>query len=162
MHLAAADRGLHGHVPARPRYTTPHIRFLFIAPQFRTGLPSDPVSRQRPCPSPCLRLCSPDRRTFTYEVTRHARRTRRANRLAKATLWQVQRPKGASLSAMLCLHRNTRSAKLIGCIYGNDKYKYPEQSNTGDIKPFRQADKLEGTINAPQYFPIPNPAPLFF
>ena len=52
-----ADGGLRGHVPARPGCITPHIRFLFIAPQFRIGLPSDPASRRRPCPSPCLRLC---------------------------------------------------------------------------------------------------------
>jgi hypothetical protein len=52
-----ADGGLRSHVPARPRYITPHIRFLFIVPQFRIGLPSDPASRRRPCPSPCLRLC---------------------------------------------------------------------------------------------------------
>ena len=52
-----ADGGLRGHVPARPECITPHIRFLFIAPQFRIGLPSDPASRRRPCPSPCLRLC---------------------------------------------------------------------------------------------------------
>ena len=52
-----ADGGLHGHVPARPGCITPRIRFLFIAPQFRIGLPPDPTSRRRPCPSPCLRLC---------------------------------------------------------------------------------------------------------
>ena len=52
-----ADGGLRGHVPARPGCITPHIRFLFIAPQLRIGLPPDPASRQRPCPSPCLRLC---------------------------------------------------------------------------------------------------------
>ena len=52
-----ADGGLRGHVPARPGCITPHIRFLFIAPQFRIGLPSDPASRRRPCLSPCLRLC---------------------------------------------------------------------------------------------------------
>ncbi len=52
-----ADGGLCGHVPTRPGCITPHIRFLFIAPQFRIGLPSDPASRRRPCPSPCLRLC---------------------------------------------------------------------------------------------------------
>ena len=52
-----ADGGLRGHVPARPGCITPHIRFLFIVPQFRIGLPSDPASRRRPCPSPCLRLC---------------------------------------------------------------------------------------------------------
>ena len=52
-----ADGGLRGHVPTRPGCITPQIRFLFIAPQFRIGLPSDPASRRRPCPSPCLRLC---------------------------------------------------------------------------------------------------------
>jgi len=52
-----ADGGLRGHVPARPGCITPHIRFLFIVPQFRIELPSDPASRRRPCPSPCLRLC---------------------------------------------------------------------------------------------------------
>ena len=52
-----ADGGLCGHVPARPGCITPHIRFLFIVPQFRIELPSDPASRRRPCPSPCLRLC---------------------------------------------------------------------------------------------------------
>ena len=40
-----ANGGLRGHVPARPRCTTPHIRFLFIAPQLRVQLPSDPTSR---------------------------------------------------------------------------------------------------------------------
>ena len=52
-----ADGGLRSHVPARPRCITPHIRFLFIAPQLRIGLPPDLASRRRPCPSPCLRLC---------------------------------------------------------------------------------------------------------
>ena len=52
-----ADGGLRGHVPARPGCTTPHIRFLFIAPQLWIQLPSDPASRQRPCRSPSLRLC---------------------------------------------------------------------------------------------------------
>lgn len=56
-YIPAADGGLRGHVPARPGCTTPSIRFLFVAPQFRIGLPSDPASRRRPCPSPCLRLC---------------------------------------------------------------------------------------------------------
>jgi len=32
-------------LPARPGCITPHIRFLFIAPQFWIGLPSDPISR---------------------------------------------------------------------------------------------------------------------
>ena len=51
-----ANGGLRGHVPARPRCTTPHIRFLFIAPQLRVQLPSDPASRRRPCRFPNLRL----------------------------------------------------------------------------------------------------------
>jgi hypothetical protein len=51
-----ADGGLCGHGPARPRHTTPHIRFLFVAPRVWMGLPSDPASRRRPCPSPSLRL----------------------------------------------------------------------------------------------------------
>lgn len=46
-----------GHVPARPSASRLPIRFLFIAPQLRIGLPSDPASRRRPCPSPCPRLC---------------------------------------------------------------------------------------------------------
>ncbi len=52
-----ADGGLCGHVPTRPEYVTPYIGFLFIAPRFRVGLPSDPASRQRPCPFTNLRLC---------------------------------------------------------------------------------------------------------
>jgi hypothetical protein len=53
-----ADGGLGGHVPARPRCITPHIRFLFIAPRFRLGLPPHPASRRRTCPLTNLRLCS--------------------------------------------------------------------------------------------------------
>ena len=52
-----ADGGLRSHVPARPRCITPNIRFLFIAPQFRVRLLSDPASRRRPCRFPSLRLC---------------------------------------------------------------------------------------------------------
>ena len=55
-HAPVADGGLRGHVPTRPGRTTPPIRFLFVAPRFRIGLPSDPASRRRPCPSPSLRL----------------------------------------------------------------------------------------------------------
>jgi hypothetical protein len=55
-HAPVADGGLRGHVPTRPGRTTPHIRFLFVAPRIRIGLPPDPVSRRRPCPSPPLRL----------------------------------------------------------------------------------------------------------
>jgi hypothetical protein len=55
-HAPFADGGLRGHVPTRPERTTPHIRFLFVAPRFWIGLPPDLASRRRPCPSPCLRL----------------------------------------------------------------------------------------------------------
>jgi len=44
------------HVPAGPEPATPRIRFLFVAPCFRVGLPSDPASRRRPCPFASLRL----------------------------------------------------------------------------------------------------------
>ena len=40
-HAPLADGGLRGHVPTRPGRTTPHIRFLFVAPRFRIGLPPD-------------------------------------------------------------------------------------------------------------------------
>ena len=53
----SADGGLRGHVPARPRCITPHIRFLFVAPRFRLGLPPHPASRRRTCPLADLRLC---------------------------------------------------------------------------------------------------------
>lgn len=55
--IPAADGGLRGYVPARPGGITPHIRFLFVTPQLRVQLPSDPASRQRPCRFPSLRLC---------------------------------------------------------------------------------------------------------
>ena len=37
-----ADGGLGGHVPTGPGCITPHIRFLFIVPRFRLGLPPHP------------------------------------------------------------------------------------------------------------------------
>ena len=43
--IPIADGGLNGHVPTGPEYVTPHIEFLFIAPRFCLGLPSDPTSR---------------------------------------------------------------------------------------------------------------------
>ena len=52
----AVDRGLGGHVPAGPECITPHIRFLFIVPRFRLGLPPHPASRRRTCPLANLRL----------------------------------------------------------------------------------------------------------
>ena len=52
----AVDRGLRGHVPAGPECITPHIRFLFIAPRFRLGLPPHLASRRRTCPLANLRL----------------------------------------------------------------------------------------------------------
>jgi hypothetical protein len=57
--IPIADGGLRGHVPTRPGYVTPPIGFLFIAPRFCFGLPSDPASRQRPCPFANLRLGRP-------------------------------------------------------------------------------------------------------
>ena len=51
-----ADGRLHGHVPTGLSYVTPHIQFLSVAPQLCVGLPSDPASRQRPCPFANLRL----------------------------------------------------------------------------------------------------------
>ena len=55
--IPIADGGLNGHVPTGPGYVTPHIGFLFVVPRFCVGLPSDPASRQRPCPFANLRLC---------------------------------------------------------------------------------------------------------
>jgi hypothetical protein len=55
-HIPKADGGLCCHVPARPGCTTPRIGLLFVALHFWIGLPSDPASRRRPCPSPNLRL----------------------------------------------------------------------------------------------------------
>jgi len=52
-----ADGGLGGHVPTGPECATPHIRFLFIVPRFRLGLPPHPASRRRTCPLANLRLC---------------------------------------------------------------------------------------------------------
>ncbi len=52
-----ADGGLGGHVPTGPGCITPPIRFLFIAPRFRLGLPPHPASRRRTCPLANLRLC---------------------------------------------------------------------------------------------------------
>ncbi len=51
-----ANGRLNGHMPTGLNYVTPYIQFLFVAPQFRVELPSDPASRQRPCPSANLRL----------------------------------------------------------------------------------------------------------
>ena len=50
------DGGLDGHAPAGPECITPHIRFLFIVPRFRLGLPPHPASRRRTCPLANLRL----------------------------------------------------------------------------------------------------------
>jgi hypothetical protein len=50
------DGGLCGCVPTRPERTTPHIRFVSLAPHIRSTLPSDPASRRRPCASLVLRL----------------------------------------------------------------------------------------------------------
>ena len=44
-HAPRENGGLRGHVPARPKRATPQIRFVYLAPRFRIGLPSDPTSR---------------------------------------------------------------------------------------------------------------------
>ena len=54
--IPVVDGRLRGHVPAGLEYVTPHIQFLFVAPRFCVGLPSDLASRQRPCPFASLRL----------------------------------------------------------------------------------------------------------
>ena len=41
-HTPIVDGGLRGHVPTRPGCTTPHIRFLFVAPHLWIGLPPGP------------------------------------------------------------------------------------------------------------------------
>ncbi len=41
-HTPIVDGGLRCHVPTRPRCTTPHIRFLFVAPHLWIGLPPSP------------------------------------------------------------------------------------------------------------------------
>ena len=55
-HAPRENGGLRSYVPARPERATPQIRFVYLAPRFWIGLPSDPTSRWRPCPSPSLRL----------------------------------------------------------------------------------------------------------
>jgi hypothetical protein len=44
-HSPFVDGGLCGGVPTRPDCTTPHIRFVSLAPHLRSTRPSDPTSR---------------------------------------------------------------------------------------------------------------------
>jgi hypothetical protein len=44
-HAPTVDGGLCCRVPARPERTTPHLRFVSLAPHVRSTLPSDPTSR---------------------------------------------------------------------------------------------------------------------
>ena len=44
-HAPRENGGLRGYVPARPERATPQIRFVYLAPRFWIGLPSDPTSR---------------------------------------------------------------------------------------------------------------------
>lgn len=82
--------GAEPHVPTRPGCITPPIRFLFIAPQFRIGRTDRPrlaatlLPFSLPSAGAAIRLRKPGHRTFTYEVTRHARRTRRSHRRCAA------------------------------------------------------------------------------
>jgi len=76
-------------VPARPGGTTPPIRFLFVAPRFWIGLPSDPPHDD------ALALFLPSARrkpgvgAFTPQVLCHARHTRRNQRWLEAIRWIV-------------------------------------------------------------------------
>ena len=72
----AVDEGLRGHVPARPERATPQIRFVYLVPRFRLGLPPHPASRRRTCPLANLRLYMPGTGTFTRLDSCHARHTR--------------------------------------------------------------------------------------
>ena len=81
----AVDRGLGGHVPAGPECITPHIRFLFIVPRFRLGLPPHPASRRRTCPLASLRLYKPGTGTFTRLDSCHARHTRLSSAAAEGS-----------------------------------------------------------------------------
>ena len=85
MHPTAADGGLRGHVPARPEYITPHIRFLFIVPQFGLGFLQTPPRGDALALLLAFGSAKPGRRTCTYEVTRHARRTRSVSRQSMTT-----------------------------------------------------------------------------
>ena len=52
-----AEGGLRCSVPARPGWTTPHIWFLFVAPQFWNQASFRPHLAVTPLPYPSLRLC---------------------------------------------------------------------------------------------------------
>src|SRR5688572_33314649 len=52
-----AEGGLRCSVPARPGWTTPHIWFLFVAPQFWNQASFRPHLAMTPLPYPSLRLC---------------------------------------------------------------------------------------------------------
>jgi hypothetical protein len=74
------DGGLRGGVPTRPERTTPHIRFVFVAPRVWIGLPPDPTSRWTllPFSSPSAPR-TPGTRTFTSLVLCHAWHTRESS-----------------------------------------------------------------------------------
>ena len=82
-------------------------------PAVRIGLPSDPASRRRPCPSPCLRLRIPGRRTYTDEVTHHVRLTRKSEGLrafaqsfSTAGLGDIYLPLSANAARLLSVDFN--------------------------------------------------------
>ena len=55
--IPIAEGGLRCSVPARPGWTTPHIWFLFVAPQFWNQASFRPHLAVTPLPYPSLRLC---------------------------------------------------------------------------------------------------------
>jgi len=99
--LRLVDRGLRGHVPARPECITPRIRFLFIALRFRLGLPLHLASRRRTCPLASLRLYKPGTGTFTRLDSCHARHTREGHRRCAALSRSVRWTAGLVLQGSL-------------------------------------------------------------
>jgi hypothetical protein len=114
------------HVPGGPKPVTPHIRFLFVAPCFRVGLPSDPASQRRPCPFASLRLLLYLVRGLTppklraMPGTHVAREPLRVSRRA----WRRGQPEVA-LDALVCAqHGRVVNGVEVSCrrtVHGNMK-----------------------------------------
>src|ERR1043165_7019079 len=63
------DRGLRGHLSARPNLSPPHIRFVFLDSPLCSALPSDAPPGSPPCPSLTLRLHLAGYRTFPSKLS---------------------------------------------------------------------------------------------
>jgi len=126
----AVDKGLCGHVPAGPECTTPHIRFLFIVPRFRLGLPPHPASRRRTCPLANLRLYMPGTGTFTRLDSCHARHTRRGQRSPKAIRWAALLYEAAIVNANSVVDQGRRCR--LACWHASGAHApRPTQHATG-------------------------------